>query len=81
MLYLLLFIVCIWLVITRRINTDNVIKLVGIGCIAVGALIELKNKNSNLIEFGILLYFTVNIITAYFGTRKRRHYDKMNYDN
>lgn len=81
MLYLLLFLACIWLVVSTKINTDNIIKLVGIGFIAVGALVELAGRNSLLIEYGILFYFIANLITAYLGNQKRRYYDKVAHDN
>lgn len=77
MLHFLLFAACIWLVMSEKINTDNIIKLVGIGCISVGALLEMGNKHSYLIELGILLYFTANLMTAYLGNRQRRYYDKI----
>ncbi len=77
MLYLLLFIACIWMVITQRINTDNILKLIGIGCIAIGALVEIDKSNSILIEVGILCYFVANLLSAYLGSRKRRYYDKV----
>lgn len=81
MLDLLLFIACIWLVMSEKINTDNIIKLIGIGFIAVGALIELGGKQSNLIEFGVLFYFMANLITAYLGKKNRRYYDKVQHDS
>ena len=76
MIHLLLFIVCLWMVITKRINTDNPIKLIGIGFIAVGSLIGLAGKNTLLVELGVFLYFIADLIIAYFGCKKRRYYDK-----
>jgi hypothetical protein len=76
MLYYLLFIASICLVISTRINTDNTLKLIGIGFIAVGALVGIEKQDSVLIEIGVLFYFVSNLMSAYFGTRKRRYYDK-----
>lgn len=81
MLDLLLFSACIWLVVSEKINTDNILKLVGIGFVAVGSLVEYAGHDKGLVEIGVLLYFSANLIHAYFGSRKRRYYDKINYDN
>ncbi len=76
MLYLLLFIGCIWVVVSSKINTDNSLKLIGIGFIAIGALTALAGKKSMLIDIGVFIYVWTNLLYAYFGTKKRRDYER-----
>jgi hypothetical protein len=76
MLFLLLFIACIWIVVTSKINTDNSVKLIALGLIAIGALIDLADRRNVLIELGILIYLSSKIYCAYFGSRKRRSYER-----
>lgn len=76
MLYLLLFVACIAVELSLCINTENVIKKIGIGFIAVGALIQYGGKHSVFIEWGILIYLIANICSAYCMKRQRRTDDK-----
>jgi len=66
MLYLLLFSACIAVELSSKINTNNCIKKVGIGFIAVGALVSYASERSEFIEIGILIYLIANIFNAYF---------------
>jgi hypothetical protein len=75
MIYLMLFSACIAVELSERVNTDNVIKKVGIGFIAVGALVEFAGRDSAFVEIGMLTYFTANICSAYLTKRKRRESD------
>jgi lipoprotein signal peptidase len=78
MLYLLLFSVSLALVFSTKINTDNTLKLIGIGFIAVGALASYDKSPSVLIVIGAVLYILSELIVAHFGKHKRRSYDKVN---
>lgn len=75
MLYLALFGAAIAVELSLKINTENILKKIGIGFIAVGALVEFTGKNSLFIEIGILTYLMANIISAYCTNRKRRYND------
>ncbi len=72
MLYLMLFIACIAVELSSRINTNNCIKKVGIGFIAVGALVSYAQHSSEFIEVGVLIYLVANIISAYAPGNHRR---------
>lgn len=76
MLYLLLFSACIAVELSERVNTENVIKKVGIGFIAVGSLVAFAGSDSIYIEIGILTYFIAIIFSAYLTSRKRRRSDQ-----
>ena len=76
MLYLTLFGACIAVELSEKINTENIIKKVGIGFIAVGALVEFAGRDSVFIEIGVLTYLAANICSAYCTKRKRRESDK-----
>ena len=75
MLYLALFGACIAVELSLKVNTDNILKKIGIGFIAVGALVEFAGKDSAFIEIGILTYLVANICSAYCTKRKRRECD------
>ena len=68
----LLFIVCLIVELSPRINTDNAIKKTGIGFVLIGALVEMTGKESPFIEIGLIIYLTANICSAYCTRRKRR---------
>lgn len=76
MLYLALFGACIAVELSPKIHTDNILKKIAIGLIAVGALVEFTGRDSIFIEFGILTYLLTNIINAYHSQPKRRSADK-----
>ncbi len=75
MLYLLIFIACIFAELSTKINTDNCIKKIAIGFIAVGALISYASHRSEFIEIGVLIYLLANIFNAYFIKQRRRSGD------
>lgn len=76
MIFLFLFILCLIIEMSPRIDTDNVIKKVGIGFIMVGSLVELYGNSTPFIIIGIALYLFALLSSAYFGGRSRRTYDK-----
>lgn len=76
MLYLILFVLCIAVELSPRINTDNHIKKIGIGIIAIGALIESYGHHNMLIVIGIILYLVASLSSAYFHVHHRRAIDK-----
>lgn len=76
MLYLALFGAAMAVELSIKINTENILKKIGIGFIAVGSLVEFSGKYSNFIEIGVLTYLIANIISAYFTRRQRRENDK-----
>ena len=76
MIYWILFIVCILVELSPRINTDNHVKKIGIGIIAVGALIESYGRHSMLIEMGMIVYFIASILSAYCWRNHRRAADR-----
>jgi hypothetical protein len=76
MVYLLLFVVSLGLIFSTKINTDNTLKLLGIGCMAVGALASYDKTPSILIVIGAVLYILSELVVAHFGKHKRRDYDK-----
>lgn len=78
MLYLTLFCACIAVELSLNINTENIIKKVVIGLIAVGSLVEFTGRDSVFIELGILTYLIANICSAYCTKRQRRADDKQN---
>jgi hypothetical protein len=55
MIYLLLFALCIAVELSLKINTDNILKKLGIGFIAVGALAEYDHHHTPLIVIGIVI--------------------------
>jgi hypothetical protein len=76
MLYLALFGACIAVELSPKIHTDNILKKIAIGFIAVGALVEYVGRDSIFIEIGILSYLIANLCTAYCFNPKRRSADK-----
>lgn len=76
MLYLALFGAAMAVELSIKVNTENILKKIGIGFIAVGSLVELYGKDSNFIEYGALIYLIANLISAYCTNRKRRSNDK-----
>ena len=76
MLYLALFGACIAVELSPKIHTDNILKKIAIGFIAVGSLVEYVGRESIFIEVGILIYLVANISTAYISNPKRRSADK-----
>jgi hypothetical protein len=40
-------------------------------------MLFLANKSNILIELGVICYFSANIVSAYFGGKQRRYYDKI----
>lgn len=76
MIYLILFVACIVIEISPRINTDTVLKKIGIGFIAVGSLVEMYGHHSKFIAFGLIMYFMSNILESYYVKYKRRVMDK-----
>lgn len=78
MLYLALFGACIAVELSPKIHTDNILKKIAIGFIAVGALVEFTGRDSLFIEVGILTYLIANICTAYISKPQRRANDEAN---
>lgn len=76
MLFIILFIICVAVELSPRINTDNNIKKIAIGFVMVGAIVEYSGKDSPFIEFGIAAYLVANLYTAYCSNPKRRANDK-----
>lgn len=76
MLYLALFAACIAVELSIKISTENILRKIAIGFIAVGALVEYSGRDSIFIEIGILLYLVTTLITAYISHPKRRMADK-----
>ena len=76
MLYLAIFAACIAVELSPKIHTDNILKKIAIGFIAVGSLVEYVGRDSPFIEVGILIYLVANICTAYCTRPKRRVADK-----
>lgn len=76
MLYLALFGACIAVELSPKIHTDNIMKKIAIGFIAVGALVEYVGRDSIFIDVGILVYLVANLCTAYCSKPKRRSADR-----
>lgn len=76
MLYLALFSVCIAVELSPKIHTDNILKKIAIGFIAVGALAAYDGHHTPFINVGILVYLTANLCTAYCFKPKRRKADR-----
>ena len=76
MLYLALFGACIAVELSPKIHTDNILKKIAIGFIAVGALVEFTGKSSCFTEVGILVYLAANLCSAYCTKPKRRSVDR-----
>lgn len=76
MLYLALFAVCIAVELSIKISTENILRKVAIGFIAVGSLVEYAGRDSTFIEIGILIFLVASLITAYIVKPTRRSYDK-----
>jgi len=76
MLYLALFGACIAVELSPKIHTDNILKKVAIGFIAVGSLVEFAGRHSLFVEIGILTYLAANLCTAYCTKPKRRSADR-----
>jgi hypothetical protein len=78
LIYLLIILSAFFSELSCKINTENIIKKIAIGLIIVGCWLGLANKPNNLIYFGVLGYFAVNITTSYYHSEKRRLSDKVN---
>lgn len=78
MLYLALFGACIAVELSPKIHTDNILKKIAIGLIAVGALVEFTGRDSVFIEVGILTYLAANLCVAYCTKPRRRKVDRCN---
>lgn len=79
LLYILLALVCIYMEISTKVNTRNIINKIGLTFIVVGCLVHLSDKPNVLIEIGVFLHFVCEVI--HFNTKKfRRESDKEHYD-
>lgn len=76
MLYLILFLLCITIEFSPHVNTDNIIQKIGIGMIAIGALIEHIGKHNSLIVLGAILYFSVTLYSEYYFKYHRKEIKK-----
>jgi len=76
MLFIILFLVCLAVELSPKINTDNNIKKIAIGFVMVGAIVEYTGRESPFIEIGICAYLAANLITAHLSNPKRRVADK-----
>lgn len=76
MLYLMLFSVCIAVELSQKIHTDNILKKIAIGFIAVGALAAYDGHYTPFITIGILVYLAANLFTAYCFKPRRRKVDQ-----
>ena len=72
MIPLILFILCLLIELSPRINTDNILKKIGVGFIMVGALVDIAGSQSQFIEMGLVIYLVTNLLSAYVFERKRR---------
>lgn len=77
MLYFVILSLAFLAEISPRCNTRNLLKKLGLTLIMLGAMLFLANKSNILIELGVICYFSANIVSAYFGGKQRRYYDKI----
>lgn len=74
--YLALFAVSIAVELSDKVSTENILKKIAIGFIAVGALVEYSGVDSHFIEVGVLTLLAATLLTAYVCKPKRRNDDK-----
>ena len=75
--YILLLAAAFFVETSSKCNTRNLLKKLGLTLIMLGAMLFLANKSNILIELGVICYFSANIVSAYFGGKQRRYYDKI----
>ena len=77
--YSLLIALCVYMEVSTKINTDNIINKIAIGFVIVGALLGIYNQcyalphENNLIAYGVFLHF---ICELRFAKHNRRYSDR-----
>lgn len=77
LIYAAIFLCAFFVETSPKCNTRNLLKKLGLTLIMLGAMLFLANKSNILIELGVICYFSANIVSAYFGGKQRRYYDKI----
>ena len=75
MLYIILFIICVAVELSPKINTENHIKKIALGFVMVGCIVQWSGHSSPFIPIGIAAYLFANLCTAYCIKPKRRSSD------
>jgi hypothetical protein len=79
--FYLLIAMCVYMELSEKINTDNLLNKIGIACVMVGAFISVYKElhviaqPNNLIAIGVFLHFICDINNCY-KRRNRRIGDK-----
>jgi hypothetical protein len=71
----LLIATCLFMWSSSKINTYTFLKILGLGLIIIGAIINIAGKQNSLIEIGLLFYFSCESIVAYFRKQNERESD------
>lgn len=66
-LYILFSVLGIFAECSRRIDTRNIIKKIGLGIIIIGCLVELSGHSNGLIEMGAFAYILSDIWRKFSG--------------
>jgi hypothetical protein len=70
--YYILFALCAYMELSEKINTDNILNKIGLGCVMVGASISIyKEAPNNLIAIGVFLHFICDLL-RYSKIKNRR---------
>jgi len=70
-------VLCLFMLASNKINTYTMLKMLGLGLIIIGAIINLDNKHNFFIELGVLSYLICDCLNAYLRKRNTRASDKL----
>ena len=73
--YIALAVICIYMELSSKVNTTNIINKFGLTFIIIGCLLHLSGKDNVLIEIGTFLHFICELIHFNLN-HKRRNTDK-----
>jgi hypothetical protein len=58
--------VCMFCVFSKKIDTSNEFKLIGLGLIIIGAFVSIKHQIHIIFSAGVLVYLVGEIFNSYF---------------
>lgn len=74
--YVILIFIAFLMEMSHRVDTDHILKKVGLWLIAMGSILHLGEKDNHLVPIGLSLYFGIILIRAFMNKYGRRTSDR-----